>query len=118
MKEEKEQQTQLEDLWVIMKDDYVEFACPDCARKFAEDNNIPADDYGGYRVEDQFGNVTAESTPPPPWGHGFEMDYPPSCNCGTYLETSLTDEAVWQLIEHDFPAYVWELYGLKKEEEN
>ena len=97
-------QTSLHTAYIIGNGDFTDIACLDCARKFAEDNNL----VWNTSSEDNFTESDIAYASAIVFSIG-ESDSPYSC-CDTYLETDFTREGEEDL-KDNFPAWVVALYG-------
>ena len=85
----------------------VDYACRNCAEKFAEDRGLiflGAHDY----TEEHEGGYFAYALN---FDRG-ETDYPVSCRCGQYLDVSLTDDGVAYMQDNEFPAWLYRAHGV------
>lgn len=93
---------------VFAEDNFVDIVCEDCARKFADENNL---EWRGGKSIDSFTENPEEkgmgASALPSYARG-ESDSPYSC-CGIYLSTTLTPDGV-DYLKENFPQWVQDLY--------
>lgn len=102
---------QLMPAWIIIDNEFTDYACEDHAREYAADNGIPeisADSYTEFRHG--YG-VSADVYRLHSW-EGHETDYPAACKCGQYLDVDLTREGIAYTIENEFPAWLLEAHRI------
>lgn len=88
--------------------DFIEHACEACAEEFATKNSLEWN-WNRNFTEDNSNGLYAYNAL---WDSG-EADYPVACNCGQYLDVSLTKEGRDYMLERgDFPAWLYEAHNL------
>lgn len=96
----------LENAWIIGDADYADYACEDHAREWAEKRGIPRVHDTSYERELEGHGVVESAHEVWPYA---EADYPISCSvleCGQWLKTTLTEDGIRYMEEHDFPQSV------------
>lgn len=110
---------ELSNSWECYGGDFIFLNCADCARQYAEDNNIELNSgVHHYSDEREDGLGVSEC-----WACGHEFDSPPSCDgCGTYLRGNLTHEGRAYMYERlsEWPEWLVEYHlgeeGVRKQE--